>query len=194
MLEAVLMKLKDALPGARIIPAPSAFLTDTAVYRYFPGKSGGRRKSGRLEVRFVSPSLAGAMAMYGSARSALVSKGGLRPRRNGDSRRSRRGGCGGLLLRIHKKVGSLLCEVGISFDGVLIVRYAACRGIRRGDFLPRRRPLPKEKRKKRMPKAHRAVRTGHLGGTERQDAETEGFSVNFKRREAFAKRKPRSNL
>ena len=59
MLEAVLMKLKDALPGARIIPAPSAFLTDTAVYRYFPGKSGGRRKSGRLEVRFVSPSLAG---------------------------------------------------------------------------------------------------------------------------------------
>ena len=73
MLEAVLMKLKDALPGARIIPAPSAFLTDTAVYRYFPGKSGGRRKSGRLEVRFVSPSLAGAMAMYGSARSALVS-------------------------------------------------------------------------------------------------------------------------
>ena len=68
MLEAVLMKLKDALPGARIIPAPSAFLTDTA------GKSGGRRKSGRLEVRFVSPSLAGAMAMYGSARSALVSE------------------------------------------------------------------------------------------------------------------------
>ena len=70
MLEAVLMKLKDALPGARIIPAPSAFLTDTAVYRYFPGKSG----SGRLEVRFVSPSLAGAMAMYGSVRSALVSE------------------------------------------------------------------------------------------------------------------------
>ena len=30
--------------------------------------------------------------------------------------------------------------------------------------------MPKEKRKKRMPKAHRAVRTGHLGGTERQDA------------------------
>ena len=74
MLEAVLMKLKDALPGARIIPAPSAFLTNTAVYRYFPGKSGGRRKSGRLEVRFVSPSLAGAMAMYGSVRSALVSE------------------------------------------------------------------------------------------------------------------------
>lgn len=74
MLEAVLMKLRDALPGVRIIPAPSAFLTDTAVYRYFPGKSGGRRKSARLEVRFVSPSLAGAMAMYGSARSALVSE------------------------------------------------------------------------------------------------------------------------
>ena len=194
MLEAVLMKLKDALPGARIIPAPSAFLTDTAVYRYFPGKSGGRRKSGRLgsAVRFAEPCRSHGDVRQRALRACIG--GGLRPRRNGDSRRSRRGGCGGLLLRIHKKVGSLLCEVGISFDGVLIVRYAACRGIRRGDFLPRRRPLPKEKRKKRMPKAHRAVRTGHLGGTERQDAETEGFFVNFKRREAFAKRKPRSNL
>ena len=77
MLKLILERIRETLPGTRIIPAPCAFRGNTVVYRYYSSASVGRRTSARLELRFVSDTLAGAMAMYSDVRGAIISDSDL---------------------------------------------------------------------------------------------------------------------
>lgn len=75
MTEAIIAKLREALPGVEIGRKPLARRCRAVVVRSRPEPTGGVRRAERVTVICLAPSFTEARRMYLAARKALVSVG-----------------------------------------------------------------------------------------------------------------------
>lgn len=74
MLDTIISAVCRICPDVRLFPAPGRVRGRCIIYRIRPSRSQGRRKSARLEMKFVGESLADAYSLYMRVRDAIVSR------------------------------------------------------------------------------------------------------------------------
>lgn len=85
MTEAIIAKLREALPGVEIGQKPLTRRCRVVVVRSRPEPTGGAKRAERVTVICIAPSFTEARRMYLAARKALVSTGDLPSIGEGDS-------------------------------------------------------------------------------------------------------------
>lgn len=76
MLQQILSRIRENIPDVKIVPSPVKFLGEAVSYRFIPCRSENFRPCARLELRFISQSMQGAMKLYKAARRSVVSEYG----------------------------------------------------------------------------------------------------------------------